>query len=401
MPKLKRPPGLQKNGVKNGVVYWRLVTPRKTYSLGAGKERDAIEAAEFILASHNKGIQGQRELHEIAAMAAGRSAVAFADLVDDYLASIIEIQQPTAATLSAYRADIPQIKAFFGEMYASEITASLIKRYRDAVASDKSANVKNRKVLFLAKLLDYAMDDDQVQENAARRVKLLPTAKTIRQKISFDDYLRVLRVAPDFLKTAMQLALQTTQAVDEIVRIQFNMKSPKDGECGCVWFAEPVEQQGQVIYGTLYIHRTKTQKNEASRIAIPIGDEIKRVVDESQLRASNMGWQPKYVVWRRPDRINRQQYRAKDCIFAVKKQYLSRKFSAYRDIAGVQAAMKPEARATFHCIRALAAKIYSDQGVDVGKRMAHADERSTNIYLKGHAMWASVEHAEIKIGEGK
>lgn len=77
-----------------------------------------------------------------------------------------------------------------------------------------------------------------------------------RRRLSLEHFIAIRQAAAPWLRTAMDLALQTTHARLEVSRIRYSIREPKDGLCGCVWFEQP--QNG--IYGTLYIHRQKVQK---------------------------------------------------------------------------------------------------------------------------------------------
>jgi hypothetical protein len=112
----------------------------------------------------------------------------------------------------------------------------------------------------------------------------------------------------------MDLALQTTHARLEVSRIKYSIKEPKTGVCGCVWFEQPENN----IYGTLYIHRQKVQKKEASHVAIPIGEELKRIIDESRDSVASP-----YVVHRIPERNNK---RSKEVSHPTRSTRLSKPF---------------------------------------------------------------------------
>jgi len=59
--------------------------------------------------------------------------------------------------------------------------------------------------------------------------------------------------------------------------------------------------------------------------------------------------------------------------------------------------MAMEERPTFHEIRALAAHLFDQQGIDPDPqgRMAHSDAKSTKIYTQNHIDWVIVPHGEI------
>lgn len=184
----------------------------------------------------------------------------------------------------------------------------------------------------------------------------------------------------------MDLALQTTHARLEVSRIRYSIHEPKNGMCGCIWLEQP--ESG--IYGTLYIHRQKVQKKEASHVAIPIGEELKRIIDNSRDNVASP-----FVVHRIPDR---QVKRSKETSHPtqVAPDYLSRSFSSLRDKLGLYDHLGIEERPTFHEIRALAAYQFDIQGIDPQGRMAHSDAKSTKIYTSNHIDWVMVPHGEIK-----
>lgn len=135
------------------------------------------------------------------------------------------------------------------------------------------------------------------------------------------------------------------------------------------------------------------QKKEASHIAIPIGDELKRIIDDSRDRIASP-----YVVHRLPER-NSNPTSKNVHPTQVNPNYLSRAFSDLSDTVGVAAKHPPEKRPTFHEIRALAAFMFERQGIDPQARMAHSDAKSTKIYTQNHLAWIQVPHSEIIISD--
>ena len=132
------------------------------------------------------------------------------------------------------------------------------------------------------------------------------------------------------------------------------------------------------------------EEKEASHVAIPIGEVLKTIIDKSR-----DGLLCPYVVHRRPDKLNKQSV-ATDHRYQLDPNYLSRAFSALRDELGLCDHLEMSQRPTFHEIRALSARLFSDMGVDPQGRMAHTDAKSTKIYVRDHLQWTEVPHAEIK-----
>ncbi|HGK4779261.1 TPA: phage integrase Arm DNA-binding domain-containing protein [Enterobacter cloacae] len=312
----------------------------------------------------------------------------FADYVDHIMARAIEDERPSQSTLDDWNNDALRVKEFFINIPACDIELEHVNAYINKYHANASANVQNRKVSYLKKLFSYAVDESLMLDNPAARKKMRRTEEKKRQRLSLEHFMAIYRAAAPWLRTAMDLALQTTHARLEVSRIRYSIREPKNGICGCVWHEEP--ESG--IYGTLYIHRQKVQKKEASHVAIPIGDELKRIIDDSRDNVASP-----YVVHRIPER---QVKRSKEVSHPtqVAPDYLSRSFSALRDSLGLCNHLKMDERPTFHEIRALAAHLFDKQGIDPQGRMAHSDSKSTKIYTQNHIDWVVVPHGEIKTG---
>lgn len=312
----------------------------------------------------------------------------FAEHVDHIMARAIEDERPSQSTLDDWNNDVLRVKEFFINIPACDIELEHVNAYINQYHADASANVQNRKVSFLKKLFSYAVDESLMFENPATRKKMRRIEEKKRQRLSLDQFTAIRRAAEPWLRTAMDLALQTTHARLEVSRIRYSISKPKNGVCGCVWLPQP--ENG--IYGTLYIHRQKVQKKEASHVAIPIGEELKRIIDDSRDSVASPD-----VVHRIPDR---QVKRSKEVSHPtqVAPDYLSRSFSSLRDSLGLCDHLKMDERPTFHEIRALAAHLFDKQGIDPQGRMAHSDAKSTKIYTQNHIDWVVVPHGEIKAG---
>lgn len=298
----------------------------------------------------------------------------------------IENERPSQNTLDDWSNDALRVKEFFISIPACDIELEHVNAYINHYHADASANVQNRKVSFLKKLFSYAIDESLMFDNPASRKKMRRTEEKKRQRLSLDSFIAIRRAAEPWLRTAMDLALQTTHARLEVSRIRYSIHEPKNGMCGCIWLEQP--ESG--IYGTLYIHRQKVQKKEASHVAIPIGEELKRIIDNSRDNVASP-----FVVHRIPDR---QVKRSKETSHPtqVAPDYLSRSFSSLRDKLGLYDHLGIEERPTFHEIRALAAYQFDIQGIDPQGRMAHSDAKSTKIYTSNHIDWVMVPHGEIK-----
>lgn len=312
----------------------------------------------------------------------------FSDHVDRIMARAIADEKPSSSTLDDWNNDAIRVKEFFTNIPACDIELEHVNQFINRYHADASANVQNRKVSFLKKLFSYAVDESLMMDNPAARKKMRRVEEKKRKRLPLDIFIAMRNAAEPWLRTAMDLALQTTHARLEVSRIKYSIREPKNGVCGCVWLDEP--ENG--IYGTLYIHRQKVQKKEASHVAIPIGGELKRIIDDSRDSVASP-----YVVHRIPERNNK---RSKEVSHPtqVAPDYLSRAFSALRDKLGLCDHLPMDERPTFHEIRALAAHLFDSQGIDPQGRMAHSDAKSTKIYTSNHIDWVMVPHGEIKAG---
>lgn len=312
----------------------------------------------------------------------------FAEHVDHIIERAIADENPSQSTKEDWNNDALRVKEFFANIPSCDIELEHVNLYIKNYHADASANVQNRKVSFLKKLFSYAVDESLMFDNPAARKKMRRVEDKLRKRLAFNVFVAIRNAADLWLKTAMDLSLQTTHARLEVSRIRYSIKEPKSGICGCVWLDQP----DGGIYGTLYIHRQKVQKKEASHVAIPIGEELKRIIDASRDNVASP-----YVVHRIPDR-NVKRSKEVTHPTQVAPDYLSRSFSSLRDKLRLCDHLKLEERPTFHEIRALAAFLFDKQGIDPQGRMAHSDAKSTKIYTQNHIDWVVVPHGEIKTG---
>lgn len=313
----------------------------------------------------------------------------FCTHVDHLVNRIITDEKPATDTISGWKNDAVRIKEFFTNIPACNIELEHVNGFIQTYHSDASANVQNRKVSFLKKLFSYAVDESLMLDNPATRKKMRRTAGKVRRRLSLEAFILIRSNAPIWLKTAMDLALQTTQARLEVSRIKYSIRVPKQNECGCVWY--PVDKNG--IFGMLYIHRQKVQHKEASHVAIPIGSALKAIIDSSRDSVASP-----YIVHRRHQKIGHKISKDVCHPTQVAPDYLSRSFSDLRDHLGIDSDFALNERPTFHEIRALAAHLFSKQGLDPQARMAHSDAKSTKIYTQNHVEWVEVPHGEINYG---
>ena len=237
-----------------GVYKFTLITGKKK-NIGKDRAIAVAIAREYNLRMRSELYPSVDNLIRESGGVTGE-AKPFAEHVDHIMARIIEDERPSQSTLDDWKNDALRVKAFFVNVPACDIELEHVNTYINKYHASASANVQNRKVSFLKKLFSYAVDESLMLDNPAIRKKMRRTDEKKRRRLSLEHFIAIRQAAAPWLRTAMDLALQTTHARLEVSRIRYSIREPKDGICGCVW----LEQPKNGIYGTLYIHRQKVQK---------------------------------------------------------------------------------------------------------------------------------------------
>jgi uncharacterized protein YbjQ (UPF0145 family) len=288
-----------------------------------------------------------------------------------------------ANAISTFEADCNRLVDQFGTVMSKAVNLETVNAYLELNCSGKSNNVYNRKISFLRKVFDYLCDMSAMAANPAELKKVKPKDEKKRQRMDLDAFKQIEAAAPLWLKTAMNLALQTTHAVLEVSRIKYR---------DCEYFPTPVIENGLEVFGVMRIHRQKVQKKEASRVAIPITAALKQIIDASR---QDHILSPYIVHKRKTDSnpVSKEVTHETQLVSTL----ISRTFSELRDDLGIYDHLEKESRPTFHEIRALSIHLFTQMGIDPQARAAHTDSKSTKIYQRGHVEWVEVPAAELAI----
>lgn len=231
--------------------------------------------------------------------------------------------------------------------------------------------------------MELVLDDGATNTNFANNKKKKPKPEKDRIRIDSENYKTILSTAPHYLSIAMRLPLQTTHTVNEISMAKYS---------DCTWLKLPLMQSGLLVFGTLRIHRQKVKNKEASRVEIPITQQLKNIIDDSRKdRVASP-----YIVHRIKDARGKPaqelthptQCRPND---------ISGSFSDFRDKLSLYAELPKKNRPTFHEIRSLSIFLYGKQGLDPQERAAHSDAKATKKYMEGHVEWVQIQAAELVI----
>jgi hypothetical protein len=283
----------------------------------------------------------------------------------------------------AFSADLTRLKELHGSVLSKDITLTHVNEFLNAYTLGKSNEVYNRKITFLKKIFSYLCDMSAMATNPAMQKKRKPKEDKVRKRLNLENFNTILNSAPHWLQIAMRLSIQTTHSVNEISNAKY-----KD----CEWYPSPVIENGLTVYGVLRIHRQKVKNKEASRVAIPITQALKQVINDS--RADN-------IV--SPFIVHAFIKRKKGMAAGLKhftqlhNNFISRHFSDLRDELALFNDLDKSQRPTFHEIRALSIFLYGESGIDPQARAAHTDSASTKVYLKDHIQWVEIQAAELSI----
>jgi len=270
-----------------------------------------------------------------------------------------------------------------GDVYSKSISLETVNDFVEQHAKHKSIEVQNRKILFLCKVFDYLVDMSATAKNYARDKKLRPTAKKVMQRLKAEHYQAIFNAAPAYLKTAMDISLQTTHSVFEVSRLKYS---------DCNLFARPELIEGVLVFGYLRIHRHKVKDKETSRVEIPITQALKTIIDNSR---EDKVLSP-YLV----HKISKRSAIPKTCDHPTQltSDYISKAFSRVRDELRILCDIDKAKRPSFHEIRALSIHLFDQAGIDPQARAAHAKAETTMIYKENHVQWIRVPAGEVKIG---
>ncbi|HBC3828629.1 TPA: tyrosine-type recombinase/integrase [Vibrio parahaemolyticus] len=306
-------------------------------------------------------------------------------------------EELSAEILRQISSDVGRLNEFLGDRLSKTVNLEIMNDFLNTYYGKKSKEVYNKKISRLKKIFSYLADESAIGENFMlnKKPKRLNASDTKKERLDLDidSFKAIEEAAPLFLKVAMGLSIQSTHAVAELHRIKYRIPKPKPETCGIVWLDKPNLENGEMVFGTLYIHRAKVKNAKTSYVAIPVTSAIKQVVDLSKTDKLHCP----YIVHRKPKRNNKV---AKQCDhrYQVTSRMISEAFSAVRDELGLYSEVEKDKRPTFHEIRRLSAKLIDGMGINPRQRMAHASDKTTKIYTDNNDVeWHEVPAISVAI----
>jgi integrase len=357
------PAHLNQNGA--GYFYWRDPDTKKSHGLGRDQAKAFAEARAANLAVEQR--RGTRSLAQKILEPAGKTLDAWAG---EYETIYIETRNPTKATVQTVKAGIRAVRSapFLGKHLRSIKTDEV----SDFIASATEKRGPQMAKLIRKTLMDMFREAEtkgliDTGKNPVT-VTRVPTFEVERSRLTWEQFQEVYRAAlamedDPWIARSLELALLTAQRREDVANMLF----------------------GDVKDGYLFITQEKTKAKLRIPVAVRlnvIGFSLEDVIKRCRDRAVS-----KWMIHHNRKLTKRV---AGDQVGAAS---LTRAFQRVREAAGITWE-KGKTAPSFHEIRSLAARLYTDQH---GKEFAqailgHKSETMTAMYrdMRG-AEWTEVK----------
>ncbi|MGO2354019.1 MAG: tyrosine-type recombinase/integrase [Marinomonas foliarum] len=229
----------------------------------------------------------------------------------------------------------------------------------------KTPHAQQKHVPLMRDIFRYAINAGYCDINPAEQLKAKEPEARKRQRHTFDSYMEIYKIAPPWLKRAMDIALYSLQRRSDLVDIQI---------------ARDIDIKTRSI--KILQRKTRNYKTPV-HINIAMGEPLWNAVSDAITGTTHCP----YLIHCRPLRMDRRDRDAKPHPFAVLPDYLTKKFREWRDKSGAYNHLPQNERPSFHDIRALGIMLYFKAGYPKEYIMAlagHATEDMTNHYIDGH-----------------
>ncbi|MFY8285783.1 hypothetical protein AAEU31_20040 [Pseudoalteromonas sp. SSMSWG5] len=413
--------------------YYRKKDGKETYFPRETTLDKAIEAVLLYNQKHRTSIEAILETKD-------RFNVKITDVWPNIVKAIFDEKASNAkSSKETLSNDLERFHLFFGKQFSKSISRGHVSEYLDEYHGASSNNVRNRKLSFLQTVFEELMDKGYMDENPAKFLKFRKIESKQRKRLFIETFNKILKAAPRHIKTAMQLALQTTHGAAEISNMRYDdcefFETPLAWDIKSESYVKVSEatDEALVVYGMLKIKRKKNKSKAASAVKIPITAEIKKVIDESKAD----GIESPYIVHKAKKPTNKKRCE-KTGKFVIKvpqgcshvtqipSSDIGGGFSAVRDALNLTTFIEnpdydyrenrdvPEfievkmnsldksKRPNFHEIRALALFLLEEDNTegeikdDTSARAAHSEKSTTKIYLTGREKWNTVKPAIVR-----
>jgi integrase len=300
------------------------------------------------------------------------------DFLPKIFDKIAEDKAWVEGTLKNHQIRFVLILNFFGKLQANSVNLEHVNDFLHIANPTDSKGVYNRFLGLLKVIFDYCVSDSVMLENpASKKIRRTMNAKdeaTIT-RLTTSDFAAINQRAGElgyqWLQIAMELSLQTSHAVLEISKLKY----------------ADIEE-------FIRIQRQKNKRKNASRVLIPMNDELADIVKRSRQDNILSPFVVHYMRQRKDQ--NRSLAKGLEHKTQLRSVQISRVFSDIRDELGLFDDIEKRIdRPSFHDIRSLSIQIQEENGFDAQKRAAHSERASTDIYKKGYNRWNEVPDVVI------
>lgn len=290
----------------------------------------------------------------------------FDQFLDTFQNQILLQQKLSDATVTDYRQKLVHIRRELGGLNIKKITVNHIANFLDSIGGDTNAN---RYRSLLIQIFKHARAKGLTETNPAEAT--LPRKVTVeRERLSLDHFKIIQSAAPTWCANAMELALQTLQRRGDLVNLKW---SDIEGDY-------------------LRVQQTKVERHGTGKIKILITAPLKEL-----LARMDDGIDSPYIIHKQP--IKRIKSKQKRHWTQVSPEELSRAFQASRERTKLYDGIAPEKQPTFHEIRSLGIRLYTERGLPeeaVKALSGHASEAMYRLYLsRTDPQWIIAENAGL------
>lgn len=297
------------------------------------------------------------------------------EYIEFYIPNHLEPLNLTKLTLEGKLQRIEKLKKVAGDTPIEYLAdAAEVTKILDLVGT--TPGVFNKYKSILTHICSHMVDEGILSENGPAKKKKRQEAPVKRMRLDVDGFNAIYACAPQWLKNAMDLALQTTQSRAEIAVMKFS----------------------DIENGLLHVIRRKVEKTEAAFVQYPVEGELKNIVE----RCRNSGLDSPFLIHRKPLKRYKSAMNTREHYTQLAVKQISDAFADARDESGHYDFVKDDPTKeppTFHEIRALAINLYEGMGVNATPRASHNKRETTKLYLKrhGHVEFVKLPFAEIKL----
>lgn len=278
----------------------------------------------------------------------------FIDIFEDLLLTERELSK---ITLQFYSHKIKHIRKHLGQYDIDDISRKEISAFIMMYPPRSSNQFRG----LLIDIYNHAVAMGYAILNPARGT-LKRRHRKQRQRLTLEGYMAIYYIAPNWLKNAMDIALQTLQRVSDVCKMKFT----------------------DIQDGALIVIQGKSKKVIKIKMRPQLEEIIYRCRDDIA---------SPYIIHRLPERLAEQNLRLVNRTHPTQilRDYCTKSFSAARDKCGYFNYIPINERPTFHEIRSLGAFLYEKQQEFPQNLLGHEDKAMTEYYLNGHDRQIEVE----------